>query len=296
MLDRIAFVLGETFIALRRNLGMGFAAVTTVAISLYVLAGMFYVAGRASSYAETLQGRFEMIVNLKEGATFADIQRTAKYLRKAPGVASAVWIPRQKRWEREKIAHPELTEGYGFDESPYPDAFKVVLSDLSLGDTVAATARKMSTVDPRGGVQYFAEAQNLVAQWIRVARNLAYSLGGLLFVVAGILVLNAIRLTVESRRVEIRVMRLVGASRSVVSLPFIFEGVLHGGLGGAIAALGLAASQRVVELRLAEYSIGATLAPFPTASFLLALCAVGAGYGGLCSTVALRTPLRARHD
>lgn len=296
MFDRIAFVLGETLIALRRNRGLGFAAVTTVAISLYLLAGMFYVGGRASAYADSLQGRFEMIVNLKEGTDMAGIQRTAKYLRLTPGVASAVWIPRKQRWEREKRLHPEMTEGYDFEDSPYPDAFKVVLNDLSKTEAVAATARKMSTVDKQGGVLYFGEAQTMVSQWLRVARNLAYSLGGLLFTVAGILVLNAIRLTVESRRVEIRIMRLVGASRGVVNLPFILEGFFHGALGGGLATAGLYASQRVVEVRLSEFAMGVSLAPFPTSPYLGALCAIGGGYGGLCSILALWTPMRARHE
>lgn len=294
MFDRIAFVFGETLIALRRNIALGFAAITTTAISLYLLAGMFYVGGRVSVYASGIQGRFEMRVNLKEGTDMAGIHRTAKYLRMIPGVAEVRWIPRKQRWEREKKLHPELTEGYGFDESPYPDAFTVRLNDLSKTDAVEATIRKMSTVDRDGGVMAFGEAQNMVAQWLRFGRNLSYWIGGLLFAVAGILILNAIRLTVESRRVEIRIMRLVGASRIVVNLPFGLEGLIHGALGGALATAGLYASQRVVEQRLAEFSVGASIAPFPVQPYLGALCAVGGGYGALCSLLALRTPMRAR--
>ena len=113
--------------------------------------------------------------------------------------------------------------------------------------------------------------------------------------VAGVLILTAIRLTVESRRVEIRIMRLVGASRIVVGLPFVLEGILQGAVGGALATAGLLASQRVVEAQLNELSMGVALAPFPTPLYLGALSAVGGGYGGLCSALALRTPMRARH-
>lgn len=295
MFDRLLFVLGETFIGLRRNLSLGFAAVITTAISLYLLAGMVYVLGRASEYAATLPSQFEMIVNLKEGTNLDGIKRTAKYLRLAPGVASATWIPAKQRWEREKRLHPELTEGYGFEESPYPDAFKVRLSDLSKGDAVAATAKRMSTVDPNGGVQYFSGAQNAVDRWIRVARNLALTVGGLLLGVAGILISNAIRLTVEARRVEVGIMRLVGASRIVIGLPFALEGTLQGTLGGALAAAGLVASQRVVETRLEEFAMNVSLAPFPFGPYVSILCAIGAGYGGLCSFLALRSSLRGRN-
>ncbi len=277
---------------MRRNLALGFAAVTTVAISLYLLAGMVYVGRRATAYLETLPGRFEMTINLKEGTDLAGIRRTAKYLRMMPGVAHVVWIPRDRRWAQEQAVHPELTEGL---ENPLPDSIRVRLRDLSRSDAVASKAGKMSTVDPVGGVQYFREAQNAVAEWIPFLRNLGFGLGGLLCAVAGVLILNAIRLTVESRRVEIRIMRLVGASRTVVALPFVLEGVIQGLLGGGLAAGGLLLSQRLVESRLAALSMGASLAPFPFPMYLGVLCAVGGGYGGICSVLAMRTPLRARH-
>ena len=292
MFDRIAFVVGETVIALGRNLALSFAAITTVAVSLYLLAGMAYVGGRASTYLETVPGRFEMTINLKEGTDLAGIQRTAKYLRLAPGVAHVVWIPRGRRWAKEQAAHPELTEGL---ENPLPDSMRLRLNDLSKGDAVAATARRMSTVDPVGGVQYFRHAQNAIAQWIPLARRLASWTGSIMLAVAGVLILTAIRLTVESRRVEVRIMRLVGASRIVVGLPFVLEGVLQGTVGGALAVVGLQASQRVVEAKLREMSLGATLAAFPAPLYFGALCAVGGGYGGICSLLALRTPMRAQH-
>ena len=294
MFDRIAFVLGETLIALRRNVLLGFAAVTTTAISLYLLAGMFYVGSRAASYAGDVQQRFEMLVNLKEGTDMAGIQRTAKYLRLIPGVAEATWIPRKQRWIRYKKENPAITEGYGFDDSPFPDAFKVRLNDLSRTDAVVAQAERMSTVERKEGVSYFGAAQKMVAQWLRFGRSVSYWIGGLLCIVAGIVILNAIRLAVESRRVEIRIMRLVGASRIVVNLPFVLEGLIQGALGGALAVLGIYSSQRVVEQQLTEFSVGATLAPFPIRPYLLALCAIGGGYGALCSMLALRTPMRAR--
>lgn len=294
MIDRLFFVLGETLIALRRNLSLAFAATTTIAISLYLLAGMFYVGDRASAYADTVQGRFEMTVSLREGTDLAGIQRTAKYLRLLPGVAHVVLLPGKAKWQRWQKENPRLTAGYGFNDHVFPDSFRVRLNDLSKGDAVAATARRMSTVEKEDGVEYFREAQNSVALWLRVARNLAYPLGGTLLFVSGIVVYNAIRLTVESRRVEIRIMRLVGASRSVVNLPFVLEGALHGAVGGALATAGLAASQRAVEAKLAELAMGASLAPFPASFYCVSLCAIGGGYGGLCSLLALRTPLRAR--
>lgn len=294
MFDRLAFVVGETIIALRRNWALGLAAITTVALSLYLFAGMIYLGSRASAYLATLPGRFEMTINLRKGVTVDDVHRTAKYLRLAPGVESVVWMPAKRQWDLWRAADPELAEGLG-DESPFAEKFRVRLKDLSKGDAVAATARKMSTVDPVGGVQYFRDAQNAVAGWIPLLRLFAYCAGGIMLGVAGILIATAIRLTVESRRIEVRIMRLVGASRIVVGLPFVLEGVLQGALGGALATMALTFTHRAVAVKLAELSMGVTLAPFPAVLCLSVLCGFGGGYGGICSTFSLRRPMRARH-
>jgi len=294
LLDRITFVIGETFIALRRNLSMGFAAITTTAISLFLLAGMFYVGSRTAEYLNSLPGRFEMKVNLKEGTSFESIKSSATAIRAMPGVKDVTWLPRKNQWEKFKKEHPDLTAGYGFDDNIFPDSFRVRLSDLGKSDAVAKALKALPAFDPEGGLNYFGEAQKTASQWLRVAQNLSLLIGGLLLGVSGILIFNAIRMTVESRRVEVSIMRLVGASRIVVSLPFALEGLLHGAIGGALATSGLYAVQRVVELRLAEFSVDAALAPFPVSPYLGALCAIGGGYGGLCALFAMGRPLRAR--
>ncbi len=286
--------MGETLIAIRRNWGLGLTAVVTVALSLYVVAGMAYVGNRASGYLATMPGRFEMTINLKKGVTVTDVERTAKYLRLAPGVANVVWIPAKRQWELWRLANPEIAEGLG-DESPFAEKIRVRLKDLSRGDAIAARARKMTTVDPVGGVQYFRDAQNAVAGWIPLLRLIANWTGGIMLGVAGVLIFTSIRLTVESRRLEVRIMRLVGASRFVVRSPFVLEGILQGVLGGALATVALAASQYAVAAKLAELAMGVTLAPFPATRCLWLLCTVGGGYGGLCSIFSLLAPMRARH-
>ena len=294
MFDRVAFVVGETVIALFRNVWLSLAAVVTVASSLYLIAGMAYVGDRASAYLAGVPGRFEMTINLRKDVSVADVRRTARYLRLAPGVASVVWIPAQRQWDLWRRAHPDIAEGLG-DESPFAEKFRVRLDDLARGDAVAATARRMTTVDPVGGVQYFRDAQNAVAGWIPLLHQFALGTGVVLLGVATVLILTAIRLTVESRRVEVRIMRLVGASRFVVGLPFVLEGVAQGALGGALATMALVASHGAVARKLAEMAMGAALAPFPTALCLGVLTVGGGGYGGLCSVFSLRSPMRTRH-
>src|SRR5580658_7798538 len=111
MLDWIGFVLSEAMIALRRNGFMTFAAVSTVAVSLFLLGGLGYTYMRALDYARSIPGKFDMRVFLRPGASPETISGVAARMRAIPGVVSVAWIPRAKAWEKEIADDPALTAG-----------------------------------------------------------------------------------------------------------------------------------------------------------------------------------------
>jgi cell division transport system permease protein len=289
VLDRLSFLLQEAFVALRRNTLMTFAAVTTVAVSLFLLGGVGLVYLRVMEYSESLPPKMEMRVVVKDGTNYEGIRQIAERLREIEGVATASWIPRDKAWERWKAEHPDAhVEGI---PNPLPDAFKVVLSDLNYTDAAATEMRRLPSVE---SVVYAQEVQNFIAQALSVLRWLGFVVGGLLLATGGVLIYNAIRLTVLSRRLEIRIMQLVGASRSTIKIPFYIEGVVQGSLGGALASLLLMGGYEVLQGRLSSLSAFGKLPPFPMILVLSMMVALGAAYGLVCSVFAVRTPLKFR--
>ncbi len=287
MLDRLFFVIGEGLSAFRRNGFMAFAAISTIAISLFILGGLGHLYVRVSDYSKTVTGKFEMRIFLVDGVTQQQIHQAADAIRALPGVAEVAHIPRKAAWAREQHLHPDLTVGI---ENPFPDAFKVRLNDLKQGDHVAAAAQAMDStaVD---GVQYLKDEQQMVEQLLTFVRWLS-SLGALLFVTAGILIYNAIRLAVISRRLEIRIQQLVGASRFMVAAPFVLEGILHGLIGGGFASAMVFSANQLIVKRLAF--MGSNLQPssFPTVMMVGLLCSAGCVYGIVCSMLAVRVPVK----
>ena len=289
MFDRISFIVGEAMTAMRRNRFMTFAAISTVAVSLFLLGGAGYVYLRAVAYAETIPGKFDMRVMLRDGTTQAQIEETATKIRAIPGVATVAWLPKEAMWAEKKKREPELTEGL---ENPYPDAFKVTVKELKEGDRIAEGIAELPAVSDDDGVQYLKEEQEFVDQGIRTLRWLGSAIGGLLLFTAGVLIFNAIRLAVMSRRLEIRIMRLVGASPLTVYLPFILEGCAQGVLGGVLASLLLFLANRQFGLFIHTMIAEANMPPFPLFPMMLMLGAIGGIYGVFCSALSLR----ARHD
>lgn len=292
MFNRIEFVISEALIAFARNRLMTLAAVTTVAVALFLFGGMGYAYWRVNTYAQTIPGKFRMLVYLRDGATAQDVSQVAARIRAIPGVAQANWIPKAKAWERWKAEHPTaLTEGV---DNPLPEGFRVTLSDLKQSDGVVAAIKAMPQVAPENGVMYMSEAQRLVELILTIFRWVGLVAGGILLITAGMLIYNAIRLTVLSRRVEIRIMQLVGASRPTVYVPFLIEGMLQGVLGAAVATGLIVAAYFGVSVGLEKLSATYSPAVFPYLPVLGILVAAGAIYGVLCSILAIRSPLKTR--
>lgn len=291
MLDRIEFMLGEAFVALRRNGLMTFAAISTIAVSLFLIGGLGYVYFRIVQFGDAIPSKFEMRVFLRMDAKPDDVSAAAKALRAIPGVKAAVWIPKDKAWEKTKRDDPAITEGL---DNPLPEAFKVTISDLSQSDRIAGQIRNLPQVDEKTPVSYMQAEQDLVEKALVLVRWLGSVFGGLLFLTGGILIYNAIRLTVLSRRLEIRIMTLIGASKWMVQAPFVIEGVVQGALGGLIAAFLVLAAYRAFSQFMMTMSALYVAAPFPLATFVGLLMAIGALYGLICSSLAVRAPFKFR--
>jgi cell division transport system permease protein len=286
--DRLSFVLGEALTALRRNIGMTFAAVSTGAVALFLLGVLAFAYKVADDYARTIPGKFDMRIYLREGVKAPEIKKTAQAMRAISGVGEVSWIPRDKAWAKLQREEPDITTGL---ENSLPDAFKVGLTDITQADRIAGQIQSIAAVQP-DGVHYLRDEQRIAIAGLETFRLLGPAFVALLLIATGILIYNTIRLTLVSRRLEIRIMQLVGASRFVVRFPFLIEGVVQGTVAGACASALLIVSDRVVTEQLAQQNI--QFAPFPTTLATWLMIAAGAGYGLLCSLLAVRVPLRYR--
>jgi len=297
VLDRIEFLISEAFIAFRRNGLMTFAAVSTVTVALFLVGslGMLYI--RLAAFADTIPSQFEIRVHLKDGTKYAQIVETAKTLREITGVSQVTHIPRDKAWQKYKEEMPEETKGL---ENPLPDAFKIKLKDLSKADAVRDAVKKLKVVDP-DGIVYYEDAFNVVDQTIKFIKWIGGIIGGLLFLTSGVLIHNAIRMSIIARRREIRIMQLIGATQFQVGTPFLFEGILHGIVGGVFATLLLWSASGMFRVlaestsffRLLQQMIAkADSQPFPVFPAFGYLCLAGAAFGLFCSILAVREPLK----
>lgn len=288
MLDRIEFLVGEALVALRRNGRMTFAAVSTCAVALFLIGGLGYAYLKISAFGDSLTGRFEMRVFLKDGTEQAEISEAAQAMRALPNVNTVHWIPRDKAWELMKTEMPDFTRGL---DNPLPDAFKVTVKDLGEGRVVAEAIERMDVVQAKG-VVYLDDEQRMIAQFLELLRWVGLGLGGLLFITAGVLIYNTIRLTIMARALEIRIMKLVGSTQATIQIPYAIEGMVQGLLGGIFASVMMLGCHGALSNFLRSLTALGELPAYPLWPSMALLGAVGAAYGLLCSTLALRETMK----
>jgi cell division transport system permease protein len=269
---------------------MTYAAVATIALTLFLFGSVGYGYYHLNQFSDSLTGKFEMRAYMVDGVKPVQISAAAKAMREIDGVQTVNWIPRDKAWKRYREQfRPEVTEGL---ENPLPEGFKVILNDLQKADRVAEKIREIPNIDPERGVEYLRDEQRLVEQFRSFLRWLALGLGSLLLLTSGILIYNAVRLAAFSRRREARVMSLVGASRFSIRVPYLIEGAIYGVLGGFLATAMLLGGQRAIDNRLVEATSIGALPAFPLLPALGILSAAGVIYGVICSYIAVLVPMK----
>lgn len=286
MFDRIEFLVSEAFTALRRNTWMSFAAITTSCMALFLLGGMGFAYKGISDYASTLPSKFEIRVFLKEEKTGATTKEAIDEIAQMPGVDKAVLVPKAEAWAKMQREMPDITKGIA---NPLPDAINVTLKDVDKADSIAVKIRKIAIVE-KDGVKYEGETQALLSQTLALLRWVGSALGGLMLLTSAVLIYNAIRMTIVARRREIRIMRLVGATRLTVTVPLLIEGLVQGAIGGFFASCLILGSHQLMSKLLTNLAGFIRLGGLPAGLVFSTIIAMGSIYGLACSLLAVRDP------
>jgi cell division transport system permease protein len=237
---RFRFFVGEAVRSLRANLATTLAATVTVLIVMFFL-GVFVALG-SYLYAKVdqVRGETKVSVYLKDDVLNRQVGQLELRLRQNPDVKTVVYLSKAAALEKMKKQLGKDNNVFKqLPVNPLPASLEVHLHDPGQAKAVAATVRGRPGVD---SVNYGGKTADRV---LRVGATIEAVVGGLILILAiaaVLLIANTIRLSIHSRRREIEVMKLVGATNWFVRLPFIIEGMLCGLVGAAVAIVLLYAS------------------------------------------------------
>jgi cell division transport system permease protein len=290
-----SYLARETGINLRRNVAMTVAAILTVAVSLGLVGGALLMRQGVNKATLQWRGGIELSVFMNATASQGQIDAVERELKSTPEVKSFTFVSKAealKEYRKIFANNSDLLDVV--QEEDLPPSFRIVPQKAELVDTIG---RRFETRPGVSDVVYAKDAIDKLLKSTRQRQRAYIGVAVVLLFGAVLLILNAIQLAVLSRRREIEVMKLVGATNWFIRLPFMLEGMLQG-VGGAFAAAALIYVFRVQivdvisdpTLTQGLRSLRATPSEaLGTGAFLLA---IGAAIGAGSSALAVRRHLR----
>ena len=299
---RASFIFSEVFTGLRRNITMTIAMILTTAISLGLFGGGLLVVQMAGKTQQIFLDRVEVQLFLTDDISATDpdcAQETCATLRSdldnTPSVVSVQYLNREDAvkdaTERVFKDQPELAELVSADS--FPASFKVRLSDPERFGVIN------DNFENRPGVQSVLNQRDLVERLFSVlngVRNAAFAIATVQAIAAILLIANMVQIAAFTRRTEVGIMRLVGATRWYTQLPFLLEAVVAALIGSALAIAGLfTAKNMFIDDVLSEVYQANILARISNSDVLLVspfLALVGVGMAAVTAYITLRLYVR----
>jgi cell division transport system permease protein len=229
---RTKLFFSEAVRSIGANISTTIAATMTVLIGMFLLGLFIALFSWVNSWTDHVRKDVIVKVFFVQDATEQQINAVRSKALTFPETKGVVFISKEEALERMKERYPELTQN--LSSNPLPPAFEVTPKDA---DQVKALADRLQPLP--AGVDKVDYAEKKTQRILAVTNVIKYIflLGSLILLAAStILIANTIRLSIFSRRREVEVMKLVGASNWFIRGPFMLEGVICG-LIGALAAV-----------------------------------------------------------
>jgi cell division transport system permease protein len=293
---RLDYFAQETVANLRRNFSLTIASLLTVAVSLALVGAALLLRQGVDNATTRWQGGIEFIVFLQPDVTPDQADAVGRELKDNPDVKDVKFVDKQQAYEEFKLLFrnsPELVDTVTPDI--LPASWRVVPSNTD-PNVIEAIGRQF---EKKAGVMSVVFAKDTVESVMKVTRLMQIGILGaavVLLIAACLLIVNTIRTAMLSRRREIEVMKLVGASNWFIRVPFMLEGLVQGLLGAALACVAVRVLNSLVESRVTEGQSLAILQNFSVSASevngtLLLLLLVGGLVGAIGSGVAVSSYL-----
>ena len=231
----LQYVFAAAFASMWRNRLTTVAAIVTTTVMLLVF-GLFLAANDTlERMVDALGRRTNMVVYLRDDASPIWISETISDFHARPDVAEVIFVSKEQAADDLRASLSELGEVLDvIGENPLPASIEVRMEDpvniLALAETLRQETDQIEEVLVRADV---IERLLNASQLVTIGGGLMIAL---LALVALLVIVNTIRLAVHSRREEIEVMKLLGATDWFVRGPFLIEGAVIGLIGSVVAA------------------------------------------------------------
>lgn len=222
----------DAFKSVVRNFSLSFASIMCTTITLILVAVAMVAAANVNNATKLIEDELTVVVYLNGDVTSEQIENIKTELNSYKNVLETTYKSKDE-WKLEMSEYDDSLKTVldYLDENPLNDSFVVKVKDVK---KLSETSEFIKGIEGVETVKYGEGMVENVISVFDVIQKVVLVVVIALVLVTGFLISNTIKLTIFSRRGEIEIMRLVGASNITIKLPFLFEGFIIGVVGSII--------------------------------------------------------------
>lgn len=212
---------------------MSLASVTVLMACLVIIGLGAMLFFNINALLDTVERQNVVMVYVQPEATDEQMTGLGNEIKTLDNIDECIFVPKEDAFNSIKASwgdDAKLLEG--FEEIPLPDAYKVVISDLNAFD---ATVEKLNTLNFVESVRGNSDIADKLLNIRHAVTAVSLGLVVLLFLVSLFIISNTIRITMFSRKLEISIMKAVGATNWFIRWPFMIEGIILGTISGLVS-------------------------------------------------------------
>jgi cell division transport system permease protein len=218
---------------IRSNRFLNLITIFTISLSILVVSVFLLFFENASRVIESWNQGGRAMIYFKDTFSRKDLPAFESRLQGLGVIERMRFVSKEEALEKLKT---EMADRSAFlktlQGNPLPDAMEIQIKAYDSFEEIQAVAEKIKQIEPVENVEY---GQGWLGKFLNIFnlfKITGYAMCSLFFLIALFITANTVRLAFYSRRMEVEIMRLVGATETFIKAPFYVEGLLQGFLGG----------------------------------------------------------------
>lgn len=228
----LGYLTKEGFRNVWVNRLMSLASITVLMACLVIIGLGSMLFFNINALLDKIESQNVIMVYIEDGTTDEQIEKMSNDIYNVGNIQDCIFVSKEEAFEKSKEELGEdsaLLEGM---ENPMPDAYKVVVFDMNFFRQTVSSLKNIENVES------VRENSDIADKLIDIRYAVTIVIAGmvfLLFIVSLFIIANTIRITMFSRRLEISIMKAVGATNWFIRWPFMIEGIVIGAISSLVS-------------------------------------------------------------
>ncbi len=237
-----------------QNRFLNFVTIITISLTILIASAFILFFVNTGEIINSWKRGLRIMAYLKPGIHNADLTNLKRTIQSLDGVHTLRFISKQEAIDRLKAQMQHQSSLFeNLTENPLPDSFEIrMTASTGSWQKIEFLAAQIGSLTLIEEVEY---GRRWIGRFVRIIslfRLAGYAMGALFFMATVFIIANTIRLVIYSRREEVEIMRLVGATDSFIKMPFYIEGLIQGAVGAAMGLVMLFISFFFISLNIEQ--------------------------------------------